>query len=84
MARLERQLAERKELLVLRSTLNRARLRYQFVALRSRVPSRRTTVVGVVLFALMRLGVGRWIANAGRVLVLVRAARSAFRLLRRR
>jgi hypothetical protein len=84
MAELERELAERKDLLVLRSTLNRARLRYQLVALRARVPSRRTTLVGVVLFALMRLGVGGLIAKAGRVLVLVKAARSAFRLLRRR
>jgi len=83
MADLERRLAERKDLLILRSTLNRARLRYQLVALRARVPSRRTTLVGVVLFALMRLGVGRWIAKAGRLLMLVRAARSAFRLRRR-
>jgi len=37
---LERQLAERKDLLILRPTLNRARLRYQLVALRARVPSR--------------------------------------------
>ena len=84
MADLERQLAERKDLLVLRSAVNRARLRYQLIALRSRVPSRRTTVVGMVLFAVMRLGVARWIAKAGRVLMLVKAARSAFRLLRRR
>jgi hypothetical protein len=84
MAKLERELAERKDLLILRSALNRARLHYQIVALRARVPTRRTTVVGVVLFALMRMGVGRWIAKAGRVLMLVRAARSAFRLLRRR
>jgi hypothetical protein len=84
MAELERSLAERKDLLVLRSTLNRARLRYQLVALRARIPSRRTTVLGVALFALMRLGVGRWIANAGRLLVLVRTIQSALGLLRRR
>jgi len=33
MADLERQLAERKDLLVLRSAVNRARLRYQLIAL---------------------------------------------------
>ncbi len=81
---LERQLAERKDLLILRSTLNRARLRYQLVALRARFPSRRTTVVGVVLFALMRLGVGRWIAKAGRIFVLLRSIRGALRLLLRK
>ena len=84
MAELERQLAERKDLLVLRSSVNRARLRYQLVALRARIPSRRTTIVGTVLLALMRIGVGRWIPKAGKVLALLRAARSALGMLRRR
>ena len=84
MPSLERQLAERKELLVTRSALNRARVRYQLVALRARIPSRRTTVIGTVLFGFLRLGAARWIANAGRLLVLFRGARSVLRLFRRR
>ena len=84
MADLERSLAERKELIVLRSTLNRARLRYQLVALRARVPSRGAGLAGIALFAFARLGLGRWIAQAGRMLTLARTIQSALGLLRRR
>ncbi|HSJ97355.1 MAG TPA: hypothetical protein VLC53_09790 [Myxococcota bacterium] len=79
-------LAERKELLLAQSRLDRARVRYQWVAMRYRARSRslRGPLLGLLL-----LGAGR--ARSGRLLVLLRralmvatAARTTLAFLRRR
>jgi hypothetical protein len=75
-------LALRKELLLAQSALYRAKLRYQIVALRSSALSKGS------LFALLLLAgrprASRWIAAAGRAIVLVRLARTVLGLFRRK
>jgi hypothetical protein len=76
-------LALRKELLVSQSTLLRARLRYEVLAMRSRAPSR-LPLFGLLMMVAGRLRGARWIAKATRLLALFRMARGVLGLLRRK
>jgi hypothetical protein len=78
-------LALRKELLVAQSTLERAKLRYQVIALRSRAPMRmRIPLFGLLLLVAGRLRAGRLIAGAARILMLMRLVRGAVGMLGRK
>lgn len=72
----------RKELLIARSALHRARLRHEVVAMRARASTR------LPLFSLFMLLAGRaraagWIGKAAAVLAIVRTVHGAIRLLKK-
>jgi len=77
-------LEARKELLIARSAVERARIRHDFVALRSG-PSRLPMPVGLLLGFLKRRGGGQgMVGKVAAVLAVVRTVLSVIRMVRRR
>jgi hypothetical protein len=75
-------LALRKELLLLQSTLYRLKLRYEIAALRSNAISR-SSLFGLLLLA-GRSRASNWVATAGRAVMLARLALTVLGLFRRK
>jgi hypothetical protein len=68
-------LALRKELLLAQSTLYRAKLRHEFVALR-RAPATKLPIFGLFMLLAGRSRAARWIAMAGQAVAIVKTVRS--------
>lgn len=79
-------LALRKEMLVSQAAVERTRLRYEIIALRSRasVPVLRGPAFALLMLAAGRLRLGRWIAKAARLVLFLRLARNVLGLVRGR
>jgi hypothetical protein len=77
-------LALRKEMLVARAAVERTRLRYEMIALRSHasVPVLRGPAFALLLLVAGRLRLARWIAKAARLVLFVRLARNVLGLVR--
>jgi hypothetical protein len=78
-------LALRKEALVAQAAVERTRLRYEIIALRSRaisVPVLRGPAFALLLLVAGRLRFARWIAKAARLVLFLRLARNVLGLVR--
>jgi hypothetical protein len=74
-------LALRKDLLLAQSSLYRAKLRHEVGLMRSHAISK-GSAFGLLTLA-GGLGIGSWVAKAGRVLLFLRLARNVVKLFRR-
>jgi hypothetical protein len=75
-------LALRKQLLLAQCKLYRAKLRYEFVALR-RGPVAKLPLFGLFMLLAGRSRAGRWIVLAGKALAAVKTVRSVMAAMRR-
>jgi hypothetical protein len=78
-------LALRKEALIAQSAVERTRLRYEIIALRSRaisVPVLRGPAFALLMLLAGRLRLARWIAKAARLVLFLRLARNVLGLVR--